>query len=294
MKAEQINNQMYSIKDLENISGIKAHTIRIWEQRYNIFNPVRTKTNIRFYKDQDLKKLLNISVLINNGSKISKLKDLSDKEINDRVIATTDKDASDTVKSLLVSMINFDNTSFNKIIEDCIVDIGFEDCLELHIYPMFIKIGLLWQTNSINPAHEHFVSNILRQKLFNAIDNLEEPKKNAKKFLLFLPEFEQHEISLLYSYYLIKKNGHNVIYLGQNTPDIDVVKAAEIIKPDFLLTFFISEIQDANAIKILQNISSKTKYLKILISGLRASIVSNCKNANIITIKNPKELKEIL
>ncbi|PLX08792.1 MAG: helix-turn-helix-type transcriptional regulator [Marinilabiliales bacterium] len=294
MKAEQINNQMYSIKDLENISGIKAHTIRIWEQRYNIFNPVRTKTNIRFYKDQDLKKLLNISVLINNGSKISKLKDLSYKEINDRVIATTDKDASDTVKSLLVSMINFDNTSFNKIIEDCIVDIGFEDCLELHIYPMFIKIGLLWQTNSINPAHEHFVSNILRQKLFNSIDNLEEPKKNAKKFLLFLPEFEQHEISLLYSYYLIKKNGHNVIYLGQNTPDIDVVKAAEIIKHDFLLTFFISEIQDANAIKILQNISSKTKYLKILISGLRASIVSNCKNANIITIKNPKELKEIL
>lgn len=294
MKGEQINNQMYSIRDLENISGIKAHTIRIWEQRYNIFNPVRTSTNIRFYKDQDLKKLLNISVLINNGSKISQLKDLSDEEINQKVIQTSDKDASDTVTSLLVSMINFDSTSFTKIIEDCIADIGFEDCLELHIYPMFIKIGLLWQTNSISPAHEHFVSNILRQKLFHAIDNLEEPNKKAKKFILFLPEFEQHEISLLYSYYLIKKNGHQVIYLGQNTPDIDVVKATEVINPDFLLTFFISEIKEKDTISILQNISSKTKYLKFLVSGLNEKMISKCKNTNIILIKNPKDLKKIL
>lgn len=294
MKYEQIDNQMYSIKDLEKISGVKAHTIRIWEQRYEIFKPIRTKTNIRYYKDSDLKKLLNISVLLGKGKKISQLKDLSDEQLNNEVIRVTDKSSSDTVSALLVSMINFDTQNFENIITNCIRDIGFEKCLENHIYPLFIKIGLLWQTNSINPAHEHFVSNILRQKLFSEINNLNNPLPDAKKFLLFLPEFEQHEISLLYSYYLIKKSGHQVYYLGQNMPDVDIAKAASKIKPDYLLTFFVTYIETKDAIRIVQNITSKTNYIDFLIAGLEKNVISSCKTDNIIHIHNPEDLKKII
>jgi len=243
----------YSIRDLEHLTGIKAHTIRIWEQRYNIIYPKRTDTNIRYYDSDDLKHMLNITLLNNNGYKISKIAEMSREEVCKEVLKIIEKNNnySDQISALTVAMIDLNEEQFEKIMSTNIMHLGFEQTMMNIIYPFLARIGFLWQTDSINPAQEHFITNLIRQKLIVAIDGIVSNLtiKVKKKFLLYLPEGELHEISLLFAHYLIKTRGHHVVYLGQSLPLGDMQKAYEIHKPDAIMTVItahpnIDEVQD--------------------------------------------------
>lgn len=229
----------YSIKDLENLSGIKAHTLRIWEQRYHFIEPKRTETNIRYYSNDDLKLVLNIATLKDNDLKISKIAELSSEEINERVMQIAEKNLRfpDQINSLTLSTIDMDEDRFEKILNNNIVKYGFEQTMLKVIYPFLAKIGMLWQTGSIRPAQEHFVSNLIRQKVTVAIDaHFVTEQESRGKWLLYLPEGELHELSLMFASFILRSRKFKVIYLGQNLPkeDLQSVKMAQ--NPDYVLT----------------------------------------------------------
>ena len=198
----------YSINDLEKITGIKAHTIRIWEKRYEVVTPKRTPTNIRYYNDEDLLRLLNISTLNKHGFKISDIVSMSPDEMCEKIrdISRTSTDFEGQINSLIVAMIELKEEVFEKVLSSTILKIGFEKTVTQVLYPLLEKIGVLWQIGTINPAQEHFLTNLIRQKMIVAIDGQNEsPAADAKTFLLFLPEKEWHELGLLFYSYLLKK-----------------------------------------------------------------------------------------
>src|SRR6478609_420687 len=180
----------YSIKELERLSGIKAHTIRIWEKRYHVIEPERTATNIRFYSDEDLKKIINVSLLNSHGHKISKIASLSNDQISAQINALSESktQVDIPIDQLVVSMLDLDEEQFEKVLAQHILNHGFEKTITGIVYPFLEKIGVLWQTGSITPAHEHFISNLIRQKLITSIAGLPLPSKNALCVTLFLPE----------------------------------------------------------------------------------------------------------
>jgi len=222
------------------MSGVKAHTIRIWEQRYGIIKPKRTPTNIRYYSPDDLKLILKIARLRENGFKISKIAAMTPEELNLQVGSLDDfgtDDAENFIHFLTTAMVDLDEDLFEKTLATCILQMGLEATMYDIIHPFLIKIGTLWQTEAINPAQEHFISCLLRQKLIVAIDGQKvRPHQDAKKFLLYLPEGELHELTLLFSCYLLRKNGNQVIYLGQNLPFKDIRNAYKVYKPQYLLS----------------------------------------------------------
>jgi DNA-binding transcriptional MerR regulator len=259
----------YSIKDLEKITGIKAHTIRIWEKRYGIVEPARTLTNIRFYSDEDLRRLMNVAILNKYGYKISNLQSMSSDELNSSVVNLTNQDIDNDhqIDNLVMSMIEIDEQRFDKIIASAILKQGVDYTFENLLYKFLEKIGILWQTGAITPAQEHFISNLIRQKLILAIDGQQEYRNNYKTFLLFLPENEYHEVALLYLHFLIRKQGHKVIYLGQNVPLINLKDIFEIHHVDFLLTSIASNLSSEMISEIFQELWQLCKDKQILIGG---------------------------
>lgn len=260
----------YSIKDLEHLSGIKAHTLRIWEQRYNIIVPKRTQTNIRFYDDLDLKLILNISLLNDNGYKISKIAEMSEDDRKSAVLAITEKSqkSPDQVSALTLAMIDLDEERFEKIISTSILQSGFERTMIQIVYPFLVKIGFLWQTGAINPAQEHFISNLIRQKVIVAIDGqVYTPKAQAKKYLLYLPEGEMHELSLLFASFIIKSRNNKVIYLGQNLPFNDLNEVYRLHKPDFIMSIITASPSQDAIQAYLSKLEDKFPEATILLSG---------------------------
>lgn len=258
----------YSIKDLEQLSGIKAHTLRIWEQRHNLLCPKRTDTNIRFYDDQDLKLILNVALLNDNGFKISKIASMDPAEMREEVMKLTERTLThdDQIHALTICMIEMDEDRFVKILSTNILKLGFEQTMMNIIYPFMSKIGVLWQTGAINPAQERFISNLVRQKLIVAIDS-QVGRPGGKKFLLYLPDGELHETSILFASYLIKNQGHKVIYLGQSTPYEDLASVFDLHQPDFLLTVITTSPVAENAQEYLNSISCKFLTATILVTG---------------------------
>ncbi|MCU0340849.1 MAG: MerR family transcriptional regulator [Spirosomaceae bacterium] len=233
----------YSIRDLEQLSGIKAHTLRIWEQRYNIIQPKRTDTNIRLYDDQDLKLVLNISLLKDHGYKISEIAQLSLDEMGKEVMMISDRKLNypDQIHALTISMIDLDEERFEKIISTNFLQFGFENTMTNIIYPFLSRIGTLWVTGSIGPAQEHFMTNLIRQKIIVAIDGqVIKHRPDVKRFMLYLPEGELHEISLLFASYMIRSRNHKVIYLGQTLPFNELVFAHDVHKPDCIFSIITS------------------------------------------------------
>lgn len=287
----------YSIKDLEKLTGIKAHTIRIWEKRYGIVNPQRTDSNIRAYSNCDLKRLLNISILNKHGFKISSLATLSTEVLNEKVMSLmADHHVYENqIESLVMAMIDFNETKFDKTLSNAVIELGFEDTLIKIVYPFFVKIGILWQTGVINPAQEHFVSNLVRQKIVSAIENLENkyPPK-SKLFILFLHEQEYHELGLLFYSYLIKKVGHRLIYLGQATPLADVVSVASIHVPDFLLTSFTSPIAHLDVDEYIALLSSHFPGKRIFVSGMQLNDQKGDLPEHVFHIREPLIFKQEL
>jgi len=227
MKAEG-----YSIKDLEVLSGVKAHTIRIWEKRYHLLTPNRTDTNIRFYNDVDLRRIINVSLLVNNGIKISKVARFDDLKMKESVLEVTNKNTSeqDYLERLILFMLNFDNIGFYKLVDEIIMKKGMEDAFTKVFFSLFERIGIYWQVGSIFPAQEHYVTSILRQKLIAETDKLGFDNLNGMTILFFLPDGELHEMSLLFYAFLAKKYGYNIVYLGQFVPFEDLIKVHTILR----------------------------------------------------------------
>lgn len=285
----------YSIKDLEQLSGIKAHTLRIWEQRYNLLSPKRTDTNIRFYDDDDLKLILNVALLNDNGYKISKIAKMTFEEMKSEVLKLTERSFAydDQIHSLIIAMVELDEDRFEKIISTNILKIGFELTMLNIIYPFLSKIGILWQTGSIHPGQEHFISNLVRQKLIVAIDGQLYPG-GGKKFLLYLPEGELHEISLLFSCYLLKAHGHKVIYLGQNTPDVDLNNVYKVHQPDFLVTVITTSPSGEQVQPYLYSLSERFSDAGILVSGYQIVGQDLTIPSNVHVMTYLKDIKEYL
>jgi DNA-binding transcriptional MerR regulator len=290
-----MSEQTYSIKDLEDISGIKTHTLRAWERRYKIFSPGRTSTNIRYYSDDDLKKLLNISMLLNYGMKISQVACFNSDELNEKVRSMfSPGDYESLIDNLVINMIDFDELSFEKNINRAIFNLGFEQATYKVIYPFYSKVGMLWQTGSINPAQEHFVTNIIKQKFYLAISSLDVPKIDAKTFILFLPDHELHELSLLLSYYVIRKHGHKAIYLGQSMPMTDIIKTLKTTGADYIVIHFISQIEQDDLLEYLNELSSEAGKTPVLVSGSQAKILQEKPVKNIRFIERPEDLHDLL
>jgi methanogenic corrinoid protein MtbC1 len=211
----------FSIKDLENISGIKAHTIRIWEKRHGLLSPTRTNTNIRRYSLASLQKLLNITLLYNNGFKISKIASLEKDEISIMVreIALKSNSEQVAINAFKLSMVNFDASLFDVTYEEILLQNDFEFVFINVFMPLMSELGILWQTNAISPSHEHFITNLIKQKVHIQTEFLQKDftaQQNSKLFVLFLPEDEIHDLGLLFLNYFIFKNGHKSIFLGQS------------------------------------------------------------------------------
>ncbi|MFD1142343.1 MerR family transcriptional regulator [Larkinella insperata] len=260
----------YSIRDLEQLSGIKAHTLRIWEQRYNIISPKRTDTNIRTYDDLDLKLVLNISLLKDHGFKISEISKMSLGEMAQEVITLSDRKLTypDQIHALTIAMIDLDEDRFEKIISTNILQFGFENTMINIIYPFLSRIGTLWVTGSIGPAQEHFMTSLIRQKLIVAIDGqLNKQRPTAKKFMLFLPEGELHEIGLLFANYVIRARHHKVIYLGQSLPLKELEFAYEAHKPDYIFTSITSSPSNHEVQPFVDDLAKKFPDAQLLLTG---------------------------
>lgn len=233
-----MERNVFTIKDLENLSGIKAHTIRIWEQRYNFLKPNRTDTNIRYYCNQELKTILNISLLNKYGYKISHIDKMTRQELKTRIITLSDRIAQQErlVNDLIAYMIDLDIECFEKVLDGFILAMGIDKAITQIVFPFLHRIGVLWVTNHINPAQEHLVTNIIRQKLIVGIGGTMTHRRTDKTVLLFLPEGEHHELGLLYVYYLLKTQGVRVLYLGADIPMKDVEFICHHKAPDYVYT----------------------------------------------------------
>lgn len=261
---------VYSIKDLEKLSGIKAHTIRIWEQRYNILEPQRTKTNIRYYQDEDLKLLLNIALLNKNGFKISKIAKMKDQELAREVAAISEIDfrGGADLDALTLSMIEMDENKFDRIVTNNIDQIGFEPTMMEVIYPFLDKLSILWLTGSITPVQENFVSYLIRQKIISAIDAIPlSTDSDTERFILYLPEGERQELSLLFMYYLLKARGKNVLYLGQETSLIDLEDAHRVRPANFIFTMITETFTKEPVQHYVDRLAERFPDTRILLSG---------------------------
>ena len=283
---------LYSIKDLEHLSGIKAHTIRIWEKRYNLLDPDRTDTNIRSYSDADVRRILNVAMLVKSGYKISNVALFDEQKLQSEVIrinrSLTDPDKN--IDQLLFLTVNLDSLGFENMMNLIISQNGFRKTIEQVIFPFFAKIGILWQTGSIFTAHEHFVSNLIRNRLIRETGNFES-NEASKTVLFFLRENEWHELGLLYFNFLAAQAGLRCVYLGQSLPfeDLTNLLTASKSKYDFVCTSFIHAIEKAELERYLANLSLVFNQNKILIAGRQVAIHKPKLPSNVAVVKNSND-----
>lgn len=284
----------YSIKDLEHLSGIKAHTIRIWEQRYNCFCPDRTSTNIRYYSDEDLKYILNIAFLKDRGFKISNIIKLSKAEINKEVLSHSEVEMpqKEQIHALTLAMINMDERKFDKVLSNSLLILGLEKAMLHVIYPFLHRIGILWQSGSINPCHEHFISNLVRQKLIVAIDGIDQGE--GPKVLMFLPEGELHELGLLFAAYIFKTRGFQLVYFGQTVPYDDIILANQTLKPDMVFTIVTSYPEQDSAKKYILDLGKLFQEKPVFITGSLSKDDLSEKTSNVRFMANPEDLINVL
>jgi MerR family transcriptional regulator, light-induced transcriptional regulator len=287
----------FTIKDLENLSGIKAHTIRIWEQRYTFLKPHRTATNIRYYSNQELKTLLNISLLNKYGYKISHINRMNNEELREKILSLTGSQAQQEriVNDLIQHMIDLDMEAFEQVLDTFILTRGVEKAITFIIFPFLERVGILWLTDHINPAQEHLITNIIRQKIIVGIENMVSPFELKTKVLLFLPENEHHELGLLFLNYLLKSRGVKTIYLGSNVPITDLEYVADLKKPDYIYTHLTTVMREFNFDKFLTNLKTRFTTTPVLISGLLTNTFEKKDSSgNIRFLKSLAEVNEFI
>jgi len=259
----------FTIKDLENLSGIKAHTIRIWEQRYSFLKPQRTDTNIRHYSNDELKAILNIALLNKYGYKISHIDKMTLPEINDKLLTLSQSQAQQEriVNELIQLLVDLEIEKIDQTLNNYIRTKGIEKTIIQIIFPFLERIGILWLTNHVNPAQEHLVSNLIRQKIIIGIENCNTEPSSNETVLLFLPEGEHHELGLLFISYLLKNKGVKAIYLGADVPLKDMEFVARLKKTTLIYCHLTSLAHNFNFDKFLLNLQNSLTDYKILISG---------------------------
>jgi DNA-binding transcriptional MerR regulator len=264
---------LFSISELQQFSGIKAHTIRVWEQRYNALNPTRSEGNTRYYDNAQLRRLLNIVSLMESDYKVSELCSMTDrmlfKLLEEKLKETKSGDELNEyyVSQLIAAATAFDELHFEKIFSNCLLRLGMRNTYLRVIYPLLNRIGLMWAADTICPAYEHFSSNIIRQKIFSAIDSLPPAKSSRHSWLLFLPENEFHEIGLLFSHYLLRQAGKKVIYLGSNVPFETLIDAVEKTTPGHLLFFLVHHAIPEDSQSYINRLKRNFGKIKIHLSG---------------------------
>lgn len=286
----------YSTSQIEVLTGISAHKLRIWERRYSFLKPMRTETNIRFYSPSQLTKLLNVSILTRNGYRISKIDKMEDSEINECVTNILINDSfehQDEINALILHMMDYNEKEFQNIFQRSILRRGFLLTITDIIYPFLNQIGILWGTNKVIVSQEHFISNLIRQKIIAAIDTLPMPLDNAPSIALFLLDNEDHEIGLLLSYFIAKNLGWRVYYLGQRVPSDNIPSMAEKLNPDAMLTLIINP-RSKSELSQIENIFSKLSHIPLLISGgiFSKNIFEDCSQCNYID--GPQDLIDFL
>jgi DNA-binding transcriptional MerR regulator len=285
----------YTLSDLEKLTGIMAGTIRIWERRYRIIKPHRTDTNRRWYDDDDLKRIINISILYRHGLKISKIAELTGMQIAEQVaLLTRDSTDSDTqIDTLIVSMAEFNENAINDILLRSIIIRGFEETFESLVFPFLKRVGIMWHTGSVDIGAEHFVSNIFRKRLITAIDSLPSAvNSSGKRVLLYLPENELHELGLLFYTFIVRKAGHEVLYLGQSTPFNAVEDVVARWHPDILVTGSLTGLPFARPEDYLKRISAAFRDRKILVSGALGYVANKVASDNLFTVASVSDLKK--
>lgn len=284
----------YSIKDLEKLSGIKAHTIRIWEKRYALLLPERTDTNIRYYSDEDLRKILNVAYLVKSGMKISKVAQLCAESIRSEIMKIDDAQSSPNLQidQLVRLMIRLDTVAFENVLTKIFSDNGTKKTVTKVLFPFMEKIGVLWQIGSIVPSHEHFVSNLIRNKLISETSNLP-LSTSSKTILLFLKEDELHELSLLFINYMARSKGFETIYLGANVPVPDLMEISEKYKFETVATVFVNAITKETLEVYLQKLHAIFSNKKILVSGLQIRINNPEIPAGILKIDSMEDFDSI-
>lgn len=287
---------LFTIKDLENLSGIKAHTIRIWEQRYSLIKPHRTQTNIRYYSSDELKKVLNIALLNKYGFKISHIDRMSPAEIQQKILSLSHEEAQKEriVNELIQNMIDLDMDKFEHTLDTYIMNRGIEKTIHYLVFPFLERIGILWLTNHINPAQEHLVSNIIRQKLIVGIDRAISHVKTNKKVLLFLPETEHHELGLLFIHYLLKKRGITVLYVGASVPVKDLEYICNLTKPDYIYTHLTTVTANFSFEKFVNQVAARIPETPLIISGQLAKHYNKKISPTVFLKKNLKEVTDYI
>ncbi len=291
---EQVK-QNFSIKDLEHLSGIKAHTIRIWEKRYNILTPNRTETNIRTYDLESLQKILNVTFLNDHGYKISRIAKLTDPEIGKMVkeVASTASEENRAINSFKISMVNFDSNLFHKTYLNLLESKSFREIfLEIFI-PLLNEIGLLWQTDTINPVHEHFLVGLIKQKLYLNIAQLETSGdyNGEELYVLFLPENEIHDLGILYLNYELNFHHKKTIYLGPSMPLNDMRYLLEIHPNPTFISYLTTEPRElSDFIKEFDAVLGKDKKMELnLFGSIIQSVDPNSFSKNIKIFKSIPE-----
>ncbi|MFN8286586.1 MAG: MerR family transcriptional regulator [Chitinophagales bacterium] len=274
----------YSIKEVEILSGVKAHTLRIWEQRYDFLKPKRTDTNIRYYTDEQLRMILNIGTLNRNGVKISRIAEMRQDELEREVLNVYEgtKEPDIMMDSLVHSMLDFDEERFEKALSSALTRLGFEKAFMELIFPFLIRTGVLWATGSVQVVQEHFISNLIRRKILAATDSIFVKKTaTTRKFVLFLPEGETHELLLLFTEFFLRKHNHEVVYIGCSLPMNELSFVIKAFKPDYLLTYITVPPAEMHVEEYLQKLSTGQGKYHVLIGGaqietLTASLPANC------------------
>lgn len=287
---------LYTIRDLENLSGIKAHTLRIWEKRYQVLVPKRSETNIRYYDLEDLKKILNIKILYTEGLKISEIAVLNEEQIIVKADELLQKNSNSTSKEfdfIIQSIIELDTDAIETTLEVLYQGMGM---IELHVQiinPILIRIGELWQLNTINISHEHLFSNALRKLILSKTNNIVPLHPLKKKVILFLLPNEHHELPILFYQYILKSYGWNCIYLGENVPIRDFELAYIQIKPDFVLTSIISVVDYKTFSTRLTSLLEIIPMNKLCLTGSAAIEHSSQIPERIHVVQNLNDFKEI-
>ncbi|MFD1314732.1 MerR family transcriptional regulator [Namhaeicola litoreus] len=291
----------YSIKDLEHLSGIKAHTIRIWERRYNLFEPNRTDTNIRTYDQKTLQKLLNVVLLLENGYKISKISEIKESDLYSitRELQLKKHSSTYALDTLKLAMLNFDRVLFEQVYNQLLEKHDFREIFVNYFIPFLNEIGMLWVTKTISPAHEHFISNLIKQKLLTNIERVQHmPSQQKATWVLFLPLNEIHELGLMYIHFELLLKGYNSIYLGMSTPIENLLDLQSVYDDITFVSYFTVEPTEdkiQNYLAHLNEFILEPRNEKLHILGKNSEFISDkALNTSMIKHKTLKHFLEVI
>ncbi len=289
---------LFSISQLSQYSGIKPHTIRIWEQRYNALQPARSEGNTRYYDGEQLRRLLNIVSLIGTDHKVSELCVMPDSELSSLVLERKDSVENETheyfVSQLIAAGMSYDQELFEELFERSLSKYRMSETYKMVLYPMLLRIGVMWSANTIASVQEHFISNIVRQKILRSIDALPVSKSSSDKWLLFLREDEFHELGLLFADFLIQQSGHKVVYLGSSVSSEAVFSAIKDIKPEYLLLFMIRYDHPKQVQEYLCELTKSFDGKKICVAGNYKLLSQLEYNGNVQWLQDINVLEKLL